>query len=309
MDKISVVSPVYKAYDIIPELVSRLKHVLDNIGNSYEIILVDDGCPQNSWSAISEECKKDERVIGVKLSRNFGQHNAITAGLSHATGDWVVVMDCDLQDQPEEIPNLFSKVSEGYKIVYAIRNERQDAFFKRLSSSLFYRFFSYMTDTKQDSRIANFGLYHKTVIDAILSMRDNIRYFPAMAQWVGFSSIGINVNHAPRLVGKSSYNWKSLFKLAMVNIVAFSGKPMYLTIRFGLFIVLISFLIAIYYLYLYLRGDIIVLGYSSLIISIWLLSGTIISILGVIGLYIGGIFEKVKDRPNYIIDTELNSKK
>ncbi|MGR6086935.1 MAG: glycosyltransferase family 2 protein [Arcticibacter sp.] len=309
MDKISVVSPVYKAYDIIPALVSRLKHVLDDIGNSYEIILVDDGCPQNSWSAISEECKKDERVIGVKLSRNFGQHNAITAGLSHATGDWVVVMDCDLQDQPEEIPNLFSKVSEGYKIVYAVRNERQDAFLKRLSSSMFYRFFSYMTDTKQDARIANFGIYNKTVIDAILSMRDNIRYFPAMAQWVGFSSIGINVNHAPRSAGKSSYNWKSLFKLAMVNIIAFSGKPMYLTIRFGLFIVLISFLIAIYYLYLYLRGDIIVLGYSSLIISIWLLSGTIISILGVIGLYIGGIFEKVKDRPNYIVDTELNSKK
>jgi dolichol-phosphate mannosyltransferase len=174
---------------------------------------------------------------------------------------------------------------------------------------MFYRFFSYMTDTKQDARIANFGIYHKTVIDAILSMRDNIRYFPAMAQWVGFSSIGINVNHAPRSDGKSSYNWKSLFKLAMVNIIAFSGKPMYLTIRFGLFIVLISFLIAIYYLYLYLKGDIIVLGYSSLIISIWLLSGTIISILGVIGLYIGGIFEKVKDRPNYIVDTELNSKK
>ncbi|MFN9596579.1 MAG: glycosyltransferase family 2 protein, partial [Bacteroidota bacterium] len=247
MDKISVVSPVYKAYDIIPELVSRLKHVLDIIGNSYEIILVEDGCPQNSWSAISEECKKDERVIGVKLSRNFGQHNAITAGLSHVTGDWVVVMDCDLQDQPEEIPKLFSKVSEGYKIVYAVRNERQDAFLKRLSSSMFYRFFSYMTDTKQDARIANFGIYHKTVIDAILSMRDNIRYFPAMAQWVGFSSIGINVNHAPRSAGKSSYNWKSLFKLAMVNIIAFSGKPMYLNIRFGLFIVFISFLIAIYY--------------------------------------------------------------
>lgn len=308
MDRISIVSPVYKAREIIPDLVSRLKNVLPTIAKSFEIILVDDGCPQNSWSTISEECEKDDRIIGIKLSRNFGQHNAITAGLSHVSGDWVVVMDCDLQDQPEEIFKLYNKAQEGYKIVYAVRNERQDSFVKRLSSSIFYRFFSYMTDTKQDERIANFGIYHRSVIDAILSMRDNIRYFPAMVQWVGFSSIGINVNHAPRSVGNSSYNWKGLFKLAMVNIIAFSGKPMYLTIRFGLFIVLVSILIALYYLYRYLRGDILVLGYSSLIISIWLLSGTVISILGIIGLYIGGIFEKVKDRPNFIVDTAMNSK-
>ncbi len=309
MEKISIVSPVYKASEIIPELVLRLTNVLVSIGKSYEIILVDDGCPHNSWSVITEECRKDDRVVGVKLSRNFGQHNAITAGLAHVSGDWVVVMDCDLQDQPEEIFNLYAKASEGFKVVFAIRNERQDSYLKRLSSSVFYRFFSYMTDTKQDARIANFGIYHRSVVDAILSMRDNIRYFPAMAQWVGFSTNCINVKHAPRLIGKSSYSLKGLFRLALVNIIAFSGKPMYLTIRFGLCIVLISFLIAIYYMILFFKGDIIVLGYSSLIISIWLLSGTIISILGIIGLYIGGIFEKVKDRPNYIVDIEVNSNK
>jgi len=299
---ISVVSPVYKAREIVPELVFRIKKVLVSLGVDFEIILVDDGCPQQSWISISDECNKDDRVVGLKLSRNFGQHNAITAGLAHAKGEWIVVMDCDLQDQPEEIFRLIDKSKEGYKVVFAIRNTRQDIFLKRLSSKLFYRLFSYMTETKQDSRIANFGIYHRSVIDAILSMKDHIRYFPAMVQWVGFSRCGIEVKHASRFSGISSYKWSALLKLAILNVLAFSAKPMYLTIKFGLFIVSISFLISIYYFLKWLSGDILVLGYSSLIISIWFLFGVMISFLGVIGLYVGGVFDKVKDRPLYIVD-------
>jgi len=299
---ISVVSPVYKAREIVPELVSRLKNVLVSLSVDFEIILVDDGCPQQSWISISDECKKDDRVVGLKLSRNFGQHNAITAGLAHAKGEWIVVMDCDLQDQPEEIFRLIDKSKEGYKVVFAIRNTRQDIFLKRLSSKLFYRFFSYMTETKQDARIANFGIYHRSVVEAILSMKDHIRYFPAMVQWVGFDRCGIEVKHASRFSGRTSYNWKGLFKLATLNVLAFSAKPMYITIKIGLLIVLVAVFISVYYFFKWLIGDIVVLGFSSLIISIWLLFGIMISFIGIVGLYVGGVFDKVKDRPLFIVD-------
>ena len=157
---ISVVSPVYRAEKIVAELVRQLHENLSKITNDYEIILVNDASPDNSWLAVVAECEKDKRVKGINLSRNFGQHYAITAGLSYAKGEWVVVMDCDLQDRPDEIPNLYNKVQEGYDIVYARRAERQDKFIKRLSSTIFYTVHNYLSGLKGDGSIANFGIYH-----------------------------------------------------------------------------------------------------------------------------------------------------
>jgi len=303
---LSIVSPVYRAENIVDKLVQEIVQAVSPITDDFEIILVEDGSPDRSWERISTHCAQDKRVKGIKLSRNFGQHNAITAGLSAATGEWIVVMDCDLQDSPQEIPNLYRRAQDGYDLVFARRVGRKDGFLKKLSSKFFYAVFSFLTDTTQDSSIANFGIYHQKVVCAILSMKDYTRYFPTMSQWVGFRRTYIDVQHAQRESGKSSYSWKKLLKLAFDNIIAFSDKPLRLMIWFGLTIVLFSFFLGFAYLLKYFLGHIVVLGFTSLIISIWFLSGVLIATLGMVGVYVGKTFDKVKDRPIFIIDQILN---
>ena len=303
---ISVVSPIYQGENVVNELVQRLVDVLSNFCNDFEIILVEDGSSDNSWVVIQEVCKNNSKVKGIKLSKNFGQHNAIIAGLGSASGDWVVVMDCDLQDKPEEIPELFRKSQEGYDLVFAQRKQRQDPLLKKMSSKFFYKIFGYLTNTSQDSSIANFGIYNRKVINAVLEMKDRIKYFPIMVQWVGFNSAKVEVRHSLRFEGKSSYSWLSLLKLASLNIIAFSDKPLRLTAKFGFIMSLISFFLGLSYLLKYLNGDISVLGFTSIIITISFFSGLIIFTLGIIGIYLGKTFEQVKDRPNYIIQTKLN---
>ena len=302
---ISIVSPVYKGEQQVDLLVKRLKESLEILTSDYEIILVEDCGGDKSWEIITKIASLDKKVIGLQLSRNFGQHYAITAGLAHANGEWIIVMDCDLQDLPEEIGNLYNKAVEGYDIVYARRKERQDSFGKRFSSKCYYAVFSYLTDTIQDHSIANFGIYHKNVINAILSMRDHIRYFPTMSQWVGFRKTAIDVLHGKR-DGGSTYTLPKLFKLAFDNMIAFSDKPLRLTVKLGTIIAGVSFCMGLYYLFLYFSGSIKVLGFASIMISIWFLSGIIIFILGITGLYIGKIFEAAKQRPNYIISKRIN---
>lgn len=298
---ISIVSPVYKAELVIDTLVERLRKSLKAISENYEIILVEDNSPDNSWQKIKIHSGEDQRIKGIRLSRNFGQHYAITAGLDHCKGEWVVVMDCDLQDQPEEILRLYQMAISGYDIVLAKREKRQDHFFKRYSSKAFYGVLGYLTGSKQDSAIANFGIYHRKVIHCISQMRESIRYFPTMIKWVGFNSTEIEVEHAPRLVGKTSYNLSKLFNLALDIILAYSDKPIRLLVKLGFSISFISFIFAVYTIIKAIRGQIVILGYASIIISIWLLSGFIIFTLGIIGLYIGKTFEGVKNRPIYII--------
>lgn len=163
---LSIISPIYKGEKMLDELVSRIMATVCTITEDYEIILVNDQSPDGSWPVIERICKTNNRVKGINLSRNFGQHYAITAGLSQAKGEWVVVMDCDLQDTPEEIKNLYTKAQEGYDSVFAQRVERKDKFLKRLSSIVFYKVFSFLTDSKQDETVANFGIYHRKVVNA-----------------------------------------------------------------------------------------------------------------------------------------------
>lgn len=299
--KLSVISPVYGAERLIPQLVNRISAAVTSITNDYEIILVDDCGPDNSWEAILKETQEHEKVIGIRLSRNFGQHYAITAGLDHAKGEWVVVMDCDLQDRPEEIPALYAKAIEGYDIVLARRFERKDSFLKKLFSFTFYKTLGYLTGFQQDESVANFGIYHKKVIQAVCSMRESIRYFPTMVKWVGFKATKINVEHSQREEGKSGYNLKKMLHLAMDIILAYSDKPIRLLVKLGLLVSLFSFIVAIKVLFQWLVGDIKVLGYTSLFVSIWFLSGLLLSTLGLVGLYVGKTFQGVKNRPIYII--------
>ena len=304
--KISIVSPVYRAEKMVQMLVERIVKSVSTITEDYEIILVNDASPDASWQAIEVECVKNQRVKGLNLSRNFGQHYAITAGLNYAKGEWVVVMDCDLQDCPEEIPALYAKAQEGYDSVFAQRVQREDKWYKRLSSKLFYAVFGYLTDTKQDASIANFGIYHHNVVKAIIQMGDRFRYFPTMVQWVGFKKGYLPVDHNERMEGKSSYNWSRLFRLALDTIIAFSDKPMRLMVKLGAFVTLIALVIGVVYLIKYLMGDIAVAGFTTLIISLWIIAGIIISLLGIVGLYIGKMFDTVKQRPMFIVNQALN---
>lgn len=300
--KLSIVSPVYRAELVLDELVERISNNIPSAFNSFEIILVDDFSPDKSWQKIVEISKKNKNVFGFKLSRNFGQHYAITAGLNQVTGDYVVVLDCDLQDQPEEIEKLFNESQKGFDIVLARRYERKDSLYKKTVSKLFYKTLSYLTGTKQDATVANFGIYSKQVINEVVKLEEKIKYFPTMVKWVGFSTSFVNVEHASRSEGKSNYNLKKLLNLALDIILAYSDKPLRLIIKFGLSIALISFAMVVYVLYEKVTGKVSVSGYASLIISIWFLSGCLLTTLGVVGLYIGKIFEGVKNRPSYIIE-------
>lgn len=300
--KLSVVSPVYRAELVLEELVERISNSIPSAFNSFEIILVDDFSPDKSWNKIVEISNNNSNVRGFKLSRNFGQHYAITAGLNQVSGDYVVVLDCDLQDQPEEIDKLFNESQKGFDIVLARRYERKDSFYKKTVSKLFYKTLSYLTGTKQDATVANFGIYSKQVINEVVKLEEKIKYFPTMVKWVGFSTSYVNVEHASRSEGKSNYNLKKLLNLALDIILAYSDKPLRLIIKFGLSIALVSFLMVIYVLFEKITGKVSVSGYASLIISIWFLSGCLLTTLGVVGLYIGKIFEGVKNRPSYIIE-------
>ncbi|MBC8464171.1 MAG: glycosyltransferase family 2 protein, partial [Bacteroidetes bacterium] len=177
---ISVVSPVYNAEAILPDLVDQINRAIKPLNENFEIVLVEDGSPDSTWDEIEKLCLQFPEIKGILLSRNFGQHHAISAGLTLAKGEWVVVMDCDLQDRPGERPKLLKKAREGYDVVLARRVLRQDGFFKKLSSSIFYHVLSWLTGVKHDPTIANFGIYSRKVIDAVNSMPESIRYFPTM---------------------------------------------------------------------------------------------------------------------------------
>ncbi len=304
--KLSVVSPVYGTPSLIPELCRRLHESLQRFTEDYEILLVFDCSPDDGWSRIQAECEHDSRVKGIKLSRNFGQHYAITAGLERASGDWMVVMDCDLQDRPEEIQRLYELALEGHDIVFARRRDRKDGFVKKLCSRAFYATFSYLTNTRQDARIGNFGVYRTSVIQAILSMRDYVRYFPTMAQWVGFRSTTLEVEHAERSEGRSNYSWGQLFRLAFDTIIVFSDKPLRLVVQFGAVICLLTLIVTIVYLIQYIVGQITVTGFASLFLSIWFFGGIMIFLLGVVGMYLGKTFDQTKHRPTYIVDETEN---
>ncbi|SFB61516.1 glycosyltransferase family 2 protein [Algoriphagus aquimarinus] len=302
---LSIISPVYRAENVLAELIARIKSSVSGLTSEIEIILVEDYSPDNSWEEIERLATLHPEIRGIKLSRNFGQHYAITAGLDAAKGEWIVVMDCDLQDRPEEIPNLMAAAQQGFDVVLASRSDRQDGFFKKMSSKVFYRTLAWLTGSKQDESIANFGIYHRKVIKEIIGMRESIRYFPTMVKWVGFRQTSIEVVHAERTEGTSNYNFKRLFNLALDIMLAYSDKPIRLTVKLGLLVALTGFLFALYTMLKYLHGDIIVAGYASLIISLWMLTGFLLITLGMVGLYVGKTFEGVKQRPIYIVEKRV----
>ena len=253
---ISIISPVYNASEILNTLIERIIQNIELITDSYEIILVEDGGSDNSWEVIKDAAKLNSKIKACQLSRNFGQHYAITAGIDISDGDWLIIMDCDLQDRPEEIINLYQKANEGFDIVLARREFRKDTKLKKIYSLFFYRILGYLTGTNQDETIGNFGIYNSKVIREIKKMNESIRYFPTMIKWVGFNTTAINVKHSLRNSGKSAYNFKKMLNLAIDIILAYSDKPIRLIIKLGLVISLISFFLSIFTFYKWIIGDI-----------------------------------------------------
>jgi dolichol-phosphate mannosyltransferase len=292
--------------DFIRELYERVKQSATQSFPDFELIFVNDASPDNSWYEVSALCKEDTRVKGINLSRNFGQHYAITAGISHVTGAWVVVMDCDLQDAPEEIPRLYEKACEGFSVVFAQRVEREDSWFKRAQSSVFHEVFDYLTDRKSDPTVANFGIYHRKVIKAVLEFGDCIKCFPFIVSYVGFKTAYLPVAHNVRKSGKSSYTLRKSLRLATELMLAYSNKPLRLFTTIGFFIALGSMMISVYYLYLYLSGKITVSGFTSLILSIWAVCGMLMMQVGIVGVYLGRVFNQTKNRPSFVVDEAVN---
>lgn len=306
MEKVSIVSPVYRGEKMVAELVRRVVESVSTFTDDYEIILVNDASPDNSWEAIVNQCAMNPKVKGINLSRNFGQHYAITAGLHYSKGDWVVVMDCDLQDRPEEIPNLYRKAMEGYDIVYARRAVRKDGFMKRMSSKLYHQVFNWLSGLKSDSAIANFGIYKHCVIDEFNKMPERARSFPSLVQYLGFKDTAIDVEHASRAEGRSSYNLHKLLKLSFDVIVSNSNKPLRMAVGLGFGMAMVSFLLAVYNVIAKWAGIIRVPGYTTTLFSIWFVGGLILFVMGVLGLYMGKIFDQVKGRQLFIVREKLN---
>lgn len=303
--KISVVIPMYGCRAAVEELYNRLKQSISKLTDDFEIIMVNDNCPQNSWEVIQQVCEKDKRVKGIELSRNFGQMKAILAGLDYSTGDWVVVMDCDLQDRPEEIPNLYNKAMEGYDIVFARRAQRKDSGLKVLVSNTFYKLYGWAIDGKYDGAVCNFSIVKRTAINAYCQMREQHRSYVMYLNWLGFRQTTIDVEHNERFEGKSSYNMRKRINMAFDILTSQSEKILYLAVKFGMTMALLSFFIIIGLIVNYFTANVST-GWTSIIATLCLVGGIIITVIGIVGIYVGNIFMQVKQRPLYVIRQILN---
>ncbi|RLD62260.1 MAG: glycosyltransferase [Bacteroidetes bacterium] len=299
--KISVVIPTYKCSSSLSELNERLLNTLTKITDTFEIIYVNDASPENDWELICELAKNDCRIKGVNLSRNFGQHYAITAGIEYSKGEWVVVMDGDLQDQPEDIVKLYEAAKTGYEIVFGIREKREDNILKSFRANLFFKIFDSIADTKSDSRVNTFSICSRKVVDYFLRMKEQTRSYTLFLRWLGFEKKFIPVTHKKRENGGSGYSFSKSIKLALDYFLIYSNKPLYFAVYFGFVVAFISFAGILVVVYKYLVNQISVQGWTSLIILTSFFAGVIIIFLGIIGIYIGKIFDNTKNRPLYVV--------
>jgi polyisoprenyl-phosphate glycosyltransferase len=305
---LSIATPVYKTESLVGTLVERIRAAARTVTEDFEILLVEDGSPDNSWAAIVRECDRDPRIRGVRLSRNFGQHPAITAALEHARGDFVVIMDCDLQDDPDYIPSLYDKCRQGFDVVFARRRVRRFGWWKNLSARVYYTIFRWLAGVAYDPNIGSYSIISRRVVDAFLLFGDYRRGYVIVLHWLGFSRGYVDVEHRERPDGRSSYSAWQLMVHALTLTLTYSEKPLHLSIYIGSVLSLLSFVFGGWFIVRYFNSNVgqLALGWTSLMISHLFLSGLILISLGVIGLYMGRIFEQVKHRPIYVVRETRN---
>jgi polyisoprenyl-phosphate glycosyltransferase len=305
-DEIAVVVPVYMGKSCLRELCERLVASLSPITTRFSILLVDDRAPDNVWPLIGELGRDDFRIRGIQMSRNFGQHYAITAGLDHARARWYVVMDCDLQDAPEDIPRLYAKAQKGFDVVVGARAKEGHGYVKRHASKLFYAVFNRLAGFDLDWSVGNFRIFSDRVASGFRAMREQMRFFPASLSFMGFEVTAIDLPHHPSAAGKSSYTFGKLARLAGSAILAHSQTPLKIAAFLGLVMAALSLLAALWIIVLALGWGIPVTGWASLIVTVFVVGGVQIFVTGMVGIYVGKSFEEAKKRPLYFIRAYSN---
>ena len=287
---------------VLPELLSRLRAVLDGLsGGPHEMVFVDDGSTDRTFEMLERVAKEDPRVVVISLSRNFGHQAAITAALDHVSGDATIVMDGDLQDVPEVIPTFVEKFQQGFDVVYAQRVRRKEPLLLRACYFLFYRLMASLSDIRLPLDSGDFGLMSRHVVDQFRRMPEHHRYLRGMRSWIGFRQTGVPVERAERHSGRSKYSPLRLMKLAFDGIFAFSIVPIRAAALIGAFVTLLSIVYVLFALYAKIFLQKSPQGFTALLIAVTFLSGVVLFFLGVIGEYVGRIYEETKARPQYIV--------
>ncbi len=301
--KISVVTAVYNESKILPELCRRLKSVLESMDVSYEILLVDDRSRDDSWSCIEILHTSDKNVKGIRLARNFGQHNALSAGLDASRGEYVVLMDADLQDEPEQIPRLLQKCEkEGKDIVYVVRESRRESGLKALGGKMFFLIFNSCSEFKLRSNVGIYRMLSRKVVDELSHLREQSRMITGLTEWMGFQADSISAPRPARVSGKTNYTLIKMIRLAMDGLLSFSNLPLRLAMVLGLIASATSFLLALLFTIRRVFFGFGIEGWSSLMVAFLWRGGIQLTVMGILGEYIGRIFIEVKRRPLYIID-------
>lgn len=306
--KLSIVIPVYGCPEALKPLHERLTETINKITKSYEIIFVNDGCPKNSWEEIKKVCKNDKKAIGINLSRNFGQLHSTNAGIDYATGDYVVLMDCDLQDPPEAISDLYNEINKGYDIVFARRKNRKDSKLTLLFSNLFYKVYNKLVDGYYDGGIGNFCIVKKEVVEEYKKINDKNKSFTIVLSWMGYNTKIIDIEGNERYEGKSSYNFAKKLDLAIDMLTSQSNKPLKIVVYIGILIAFVSFIYLLIQIIRYLVLKNITEGWTSIIGAIFLMGGIMLISIGCVGIYIGNIFNQTKGNPEYLIKEIINKK-
>jgi dolichol-phosphate mannosyltransferase len=301
----SIVIPIFNERETLLVLCQRLKAVMDTLDATSEVILVDDGSSDGSFELLHEIHKSDPRFKVLQFSRNFGHQIAISAGMEHARGDAVILMDGDLQDPPEVIPEMVEKWKMGHEVVYAVKKSRQETWPKRFAFTLFYRVLNFLSAIRIPLDAGNFSLLDRRVVEVFREMPERNRYISGMRAWAGFRQIGIRYDRDPRLAGKPQMTVGRLIHRALDGIFSFSNIPMRLAAYVGVVAALVSFGGGIYVLYAKLFTDKAILGWASTILSVLFVGGIILITLGVIGEYISRIYEEVKKRPLYVVKERI----
>lgn len=292
--------------DCLEELCTRLVASCSAVSERFSIVLVDDRSPDNVWPLIRQLGQQDRRIRGIQMSRNFGQHYALTAGIDHARARWYVVMDCDLQDAPEDIPLLFDTVKQGFDIVVGVRQKEGHGFVKRHASRVFYTAFNLLAGFELDWGVGNYRIFSDTVAEGLRKMREQMRFFPASLSFMGFEVGRVELRHHPRGAGRSSYTFRKLAKLATNTILAHSQVPLKIVTYFGLLVASLAIAAGLIIVVLAVSTEITVPGWASIMVGLFVMGGLQIFITGVVGVYVGKTFEETKKRPLYFVRDTSN---